>query len=304
MSPATRTSHVKTIKPQVLQMGGLVGVPAVWLDKLPATPQELQASQPDLYASVYGQAAPAASPFDHIQWNLLVNGTKCRTRRDFGELSLALNPFSSGSASSGHGRDSGAAFKLQQMQQQLQQLQQQFENRTLQNGPSQELTLQFPNYAGTPRRGDSGTLNLPPEPARTQEAARQSLPPTSLPALPHPALPPTTLPPTSLPPPAATISSASAVEERGDEADGTSEKLTVPPPLGGPAAEPANPKKRMSVAETTAALLAKISAPKGTAESAKPKEKKSEKKKKKKNKKEKKKKNKGKKGDEGDDGFL
>ena len=106
-------------------------------------------------------------------------------------------------------------------------------------------------------------------------------------------------------PPAATISSASAVEERGDEADGTSEKLTVPPPLGGPAAEPANPPKRMSVAETTAALLAKISAPKGTAESAKPKEKKSEKKKKKKNKKEeKKKKKKGKKGEERDDGFL
>ena len=175
------------------------------------------------------------------------------------------------------------------MQQQVQQLQQQFLNRTFQNGPSQELTLQFPNYAGTPRRGDSGTLNLPPEPARTQEAARQSLPPTSLPALPHPALPPTTLPPTSLPPPPATISSASAVKERGDEAGGTSEKLTVPPPLGGPAAEPANPKKRMSVAETTAALLAKISAPKGTAESAKPKKEKSEKKMKKKNKKKKKK---------------
>ena len=78
MSPAARTTDVKTIKPQVLQMGGLVGGPAVWLDKLPATPQELQASQPDLYASVYGQAAPASNPFDHIQWNLLVAGTKCR----------------------------------------------------------------------------------------------------------------------------------------------------------------------------------------------------------------------------------
>ena len=71
----------KTTKRDFMQVANCAGEAPVLLLQLPQLPDELRASQPQLFDSVFNTEAPFPNPIDPGMWASLVNATKCRTSR-------------------------------------------------------------------------------------------------------------------------------------------------------------------------------------------------------------------------------
>ena len=236
MPPAQRTAAAKSIKPQVQELASYAGPPTVLLQQLPASPEELQVSHPDLYATVYNNGnTPSPVPYDPVTWGMLVSGTRCRIEKG-SKGQVGVTPFGPSSPQSAcSGVDANMAYLMQQMTQMNMMLQS--SGRALEDGPrSGGINLTFPNRCGTPQKGETGTLNLA-LPGPSGALACSAAPAASAPAPSAPAAAPAT----SLPPPT-TASSA-------------------PPPTAPAAAPTAGDAGRMDVAAATANILAHISKP-------------------------------------------
>ena len=174
MPAVARTDLAKKLKPMLGELVKVAGQPSVWLPKLPSSPEELKASQPDLYLVVYSSCTPVPNPFDALAWSQLVDGTKCRKERGNSGFHFSM-------PSSGPGVSDYMTRLMSDMQGEMRDVRRAINGQRALEDKASSCPLKFPSQGGSPGFNDVGILSLPSSDAGVIPDPAPGPPPRPLP---------------------------------------------------------------------------------------------------------------------------
>lgn len=120
MNAQDRLAFVQSVKVPFKRLAHAMGPPKVWIQVLPASPDDLKEAHPEVYEATYTDLVPMANPLQCTDWTLLVDETKVRKERGSLAPSISLGA----PASSAHASNQLLDFGMS-MQRQMLELQQQ-----------------------------------------------------------------------------------------------------------------------------------------------------------------------------------